>query len=69
MELELEHSHHWDNAKGDHTTTMIIGRVKLIHLREDIIDLSGGIVSVLLLQGQRHLTYYSTYRTLPLYGQ
>lgn len=43
MELEVDHTHQWNDEKGNLTTTMVIGKVKLIHVREDIIDETGGI--------------------------
>jgi flavin reductase (DIM6/NTAB) family NADH-FMN oxidoreductase RutF len=43
MELEVDHTKQWNNDEGDHSTTMVIGRVKMIHLRQDIIDETGGV--------------------------
>lgn len=45
MELELEFSKQWENESGDRATTLVVGRVKLIHVRNDVTDESGCIVS------------------------
>ncbi|KAE8241650.1 hypothetical protein A4X13_0g7322 [Tilletia indica] len=42
MECQLEFVKDWENDKGVHTTSMVIGRVLRLHIREDCIDPSNG---------------------------
>lgn len=50
MELEVDFTREWSNDAGQHTTTMVIGRVKMLHIREDILDVTNSIVSGSLLE-------------------
>ncbi|UZJ56215.1 hypothetical protein CBS101457_005535 [Exobasidium rhododendri] len=38
MELEVDFTREWNNDAGRHTTTLVIGRVKMLYIREDILD-------------------------------
>ncbi|SGY34456.1 BQ5605_C002g01634 [Microbotryum silenes-dioicae] len=38
MECELEHHYHLHNDNKDRTSTIIIGRIKRFHVRDDLID-------------------------------
>ncbi|KAK0546269.1 hypothetical protein OC846_005352 [Tilletia horrida] len=42
LECALELRHEWHNDKGERTTTMVIGRVLRMHIREDCIDEESG---------------------------
>lgn len=41
MELELDHAREYKNDAGQHTTTVVIGRVKVFHVREDCLTDDG----------------------------
>ena len=45
MELDVDFTREWSNEAGHHTTTLVIGRVRMLHIREDILDDDGAIVS------------------------
>lgn len=45
MELSLEFTKQWDNSLGDHTTTLIIGRVKVVHIRKAVLKSDHALVS------------------------
>lgn len=45
MELEVDFTRNWNNDAGQHTTTMVIGRVKMLYVRDDILDDTNSIVS------------------------
>lgn len=44
MECKVDFTKEYDNAQGQHTTTLVIARVVMIHVREDCIK-DGGLVS------------------------
>lgn len=45
MELEVDFTRSWNNDAGQHTTTLVIGRVKMLYIREDLLDENLDIVS------------------------
>jgi len=45
MELEVDFTREWNNDAGHHTTTLVVGRVKMLYIRDDILDSEHGIVS------------------------
>lgn len=69
-----EHYHHLHNDAGDRTGTVVLGRVKLFHVRDDIID-DKFLVDTGKLQpvsrlggisyGRTKSTFESPVRTLP----
>lgn len=44
MECELEYTRDIHNADGKHTTTLVLGRVKVLHVRKDTINPETGAV-------------------------
>ena len=60
MELELDFTRQWDNDQGKHTTTLVIGRVKMIYIREDVLaDDGASIVGLSLnLFEPRYYTHF-----------
>lgn len=45
MELQVDFTRNWNNDAGQHTTTLVIGRVKMLYVREDLLDENLDIVS------------------------
>lgn len=46
MELEVDFTKEWNGAAGHHTTTMVVGKIKMLHLRKDIFNPDYSIVSL-----------------------
>lgn len=44
MECEVEYTRDIHNAQGKHTTTLVLGRVKVMHIRKDMINPETGAV-------------------------
>jgi hypothetical protein len=47
MELVLDFTREWSNDAGHHTTTLVVGRVKMLYIREDILDSENAIVGLI----------------------
>jgi flavin reductase (DIM6/NTAB) family NADH-FMN oxidoreductase RutF len=53
MELEVKMTQKWNNDAGHHSTTLVIGRVKMLYVREDVLDKDGAIDPALSLPVSR----------------
>ncbi|KAK4702305.1 hypothetical protein P7C70_g3919, partial [Phenoliferia sp. Uapishka_3] len=69
MECTLEHSHDLNNDAGECTATVVIGRIRMIHARDDVYDPETSVVDLEKLKPISRLggiTYARTTKTFEL---